>query len=86
MAWYPEGTMPKKPFPYYGENMTGFEYVVAASLAQRGEFDAAEKVVRDIRSRYDGRKRNPFDEAECGHHYVRALAAWSVLKAFVMRH
>ena len=82
MAWYPEGTMPKKPFPYYGENMTGFEYVVAANLAQRGRLAAAEKVVKDIRDRYDGRKRNPFDEAECGHHYVRALAAWSVLKAW----
>ena len=22
MAWYPEGRMPKKPFPYYGDNMT----------------------------------------------------------------
>ena len=73
---------PKKPFPYYGENMTGFEYVVAANLAQRGRFAEAEKVVGDIRNRYDGRKRNPFDEAECGHHYSRALAAWSVLKAF----
>lgn len=82
MAWYPEGRMPRKPFPYYGENMTGFEYVVAAGLAQQGDFAAAEKVVRDIRSRYDGRKRNPFDEAECGHHYVRALASWMVLKAF----
>ena len=85
MAWYPEGKMPEKPFPYYGENMTGFEYVVAANLAQRGDFARAEKVVRDIRSRYDGRKRNPFDEAECGHHYVRALASWSVYKAFVAR-
>lgn len=82
MAWYPDGRMPKKPFPYYSENMTGFEYVVAASLAQRGRFAEAEKVVKDIRDRYDGRKRNPFDEAECGHHYVRALAAWSVLKAW----
>ena len=82
MAWYPEGRMPKKPFPYYGENMTGFEYVVAANLAQRGRLAEAEKVVRDIRDRYDGRKRNPFDEAECGHHYSRALAAWSVLRAF----
>ena len=76
---------PKKPFPYYGENMTGFEYVVAANLAQRGRFAEAEKVVRDIRSRYDGRKRNPFDEAECGHHYARALAAWSVLKAWELQ-
>jgi len=82
MAWYPADRMPKKPFPYYVENMTGFEYVVAASLAQRGDFARAERVVRDIRNRYDGRKRNPFDEAECGHHYVRALAAWSVLQAF----
>lgn len=79
MAWYPEGRMPKKPFPYYGENMTGFEYVVAANLVQRRRLAEAEKVVRDVRSRYDGRKRNPFDEAECGHHYVRALVAWSVL-------
>jgi len=79
MAWYPSGRMPHKPFPYYGENMTGFEYVVAANLVQRGRLAEAERIVRDIRSRYDGRKRNPFDEAECGHHYARALAAWSVL-------
>lgn len=82
MAWYPKDRMPEKPFPYYSESMTGFEYVVAANLAQRGDFARAEQVVRDIRNRYDGRKRNPFDEAECGHHYGRALAAWSVLKSF----
>ena len=82
MAWYPEGRMPGKPFPYYGENMTGFEYVVAANLAQRGRLEEAERVVRNIRSRYDGRKRNPFDEAECGHHYARAMAAWTVLQSW----
>ena len=85
MAWYPEGRLPRSPFPYYGETMTGFEYVVAGLLAMNGEFDKAEKVVRDIRERYDGVKRNPFDEAECGHHYARALAAWSVLKAWENR-
>ena len=82
MAWYPKDRLPKKPFPYYGENLTGFEYVVAANLAQRGRLAEAEKVVKDVRDRYDGRKRNPFDEAECGHHYARALTAWSVLCAF----
>ena len=82
MAWYPADRIPKKPFPYYGENMTGFEYVVAANLAQRGDFGRAEQVVKDIRDRYDGRKRNPFDEAECGHHYSRAMAAWSVMCAW----
>jgi len=30
-----------------------------------------------IRARYDGKKRNPFNEAECGHHYARALASWA---------
>ncbi len=82
MAWYPEERKPKTPFPYYPETMTGFEYVVAAWLAQTGDFAAAEEVVRDIRARYDGEKRSPFDEAECGHHYARALASWSVFKAF----
>ena len=85
MAWYPPGRKPKTPFPYYPESMTGFEYVVAAWLAQTGDFAAAEEVVRDIRNRYDGAKRSPFDEAECGHHYARALAAWSVYKAFAAR-
>ena len=82
MGWYDESRLPRSPFPYYRETMTGFEYVVAALLAWDGQAAAAEKVVRDIRDRYDGRKRNPFDEAECGHHYARALAAWTVLKAF----
>jgi len=82
MAWYPEGRLPRSPFPYYGETMTGFEYVVAVLLAADGETDEAARVVKDIRDRYDGVKRNPFDEAECGHHYARALDAWTVLRAF----
>ena len=82
MAWYPEGGMPRSPFPYYVETMTGFEYVVATLQVLYGDKAGAERTVRDIRDRYDGRKRNPFDEAECGHHYARALAAWSVLKAW----
>ncbi len=82
MAWYPPDRKPKTPFPYYPETMTGFEYVVAAWLAQTGDFTNAEEVVRDIRSRFDGEKRNPFDEVECGRHYARALSSWSVFKAF----
>ena len=44
--------------------------------------ETADLVVRDIRARYDGVRRNPFDEAECGHHYSRALSSWSVFRAF----
>ncbi len=82
MAWYPAGTRPKTAFPYCRESMTGFEYVVAALLAWDGDRAEAERVVRNVRDRYDGRRRNPFDEAEYGHHYVRALASWSVFRAF----
>ena len=82
MAWYPPARKPKTPFPYYSETMTGFEYVVAAWLAETGDFANAEEVVRDIRARYDGAKRSPFDEAECGHHYARALVSWTVFKAW----
>src|SRR5690606_37049076 len=51
------------------------------SLIQAGATREALGVVRDIRQRYDGRKRNPFDEAECGHHYARAMASWGLIPA-----
>ena len=31
---------------------------------------AAVKVVKAIRDRHEGRKRNPFNEPECGHNYA----------------
>jgi non-lysosomal glucosylceramidase len=37
--------------------------------------------VAAVRERFDGARRNPFDEAECGHHYARALASWGVVVA-----
>ncbi len=86
MASYPRGRRPARPFPYYPEVMTGFEYCVALHLAQEGRTGAARRVVRDIRARYDGRKRNPFDEAECGHHYARALNSWGLIPAFTGFH
>ncbi|MBS0663498.1 MAG: hypothetical protein JSR48_09545 [Verrucomicrobia bacterium] len=86
MASYPRGRRPARPFPYYTEVMTGFEYCVALHLAQEGMVRDALKVVRDIRARYDGRKRNPFDEAECGHHYARALNSWGLIPALTGFH
>jgi hypothetical protein len=86
MASYPRGRRPARPFPYYTEVMTGFEYCVALHLAQEGMVRDALKVVRDIRGRYDGRKRNPFDEAECGHHYARALNSWGLIAALTGFH
>ncbi|MBI1338148.1 MAG: hypothetical protein GC164_14485 [Phycisphaera sp.] len=86
MASYPRGHRPRFPMPYYNEVMTGFEYVVAIGLIQQGKLEEGLRVVSDISSRYDGRKRSPFDEAECGHHYIRAMAAWGCLLAWTGFH
>lgn len=83
MAAYPPGAVrPKRPFPYFNEVMTGFEYAAAVGLAYEGEFGAAEDIIINIRARYDGRRRNPFDEAECGRHYARAMASWGAVIAW----
>ena len=81
MATYPRGNRPARPFPYYNEVMTGFEYTAAVGMLYEGDIDNGLKCIAAIRDRYDGRKRNPFDEAECGHHYARAMASWGAILA-----
>ena len=76
MASWPKGRL-KVPFPYFAESMTGFEYAAAIGMLYEGQTDAGLRCIRAIRARFDGARRNPFDEPECGHHYARAMAAWS---------
>ena len=85
MASYPK-SRPVNPFPYFTEVMTGFEYVAAIGMLQEGQTDDGLKCIKNIRDRYDGRKRSPFDEAECGHHYGRAMASWSAVLALTGFH
>ena len=47
-----------------------------------GLTDEGLRHIGNIRARYDGLKRNPFDEAECGHHYARAMASWGAVLAW----
>ena len=81
MATYPRGRRPKRPFPYYNEVMTGFEYTAAAGMLFEGRVADGVECIEAVRERYDGRKRSPFDEAECGHHYARAMASWAAVLA-----
>lgn len=81
MCSYPRGCRPKRPFPYYTEVMTGFEYTAAVGMLYEGMEEEALEVISAIRARYDGAKRSPFDEAECGHHYARAMASWGAVLA-----
>ena len=76
MAAYPNGR-PEKPFPYFTEVMTGFEYTAAVGMLQEGQTENGLLCIRNIRDRYDGKKRSPFNEAEAGHHYARSMMAWA---------
>jgi hypothetical protein len=73
---------PKIPVPYSEECMTGFEYAVADNMLQCGMEDKALEIVRAIRERYDGKKRNPWAEIECGASYARAMASYSFLLTY----
>jgi hypothetical protein len=55
-------------------------------MLYEGQVEAGLKCIQAIRDRYDGRKRNPFDEAECGHHYARAMASWAAVLAWTGFH
>jgi uncharacterized protein (DUF608 family) len=78
---WPRGGRPRLPFPYSDEVWTGVEYQVAAHLIWEGQTRAGLEIVRAARDRYDGARRNPWDEIECGHHYARAMSSWSLLHA-----
>jgi hypothetical protein len=78
---WPRGERPLLPFVYSDEVWTGIEYQVAAHLIYEGFVEEGFRIVRAVRNRYDGERRNPWNEVECGNHYARALASWSLLLA-----
>ena len=46
-----------------------------------GQVEDGLLVLRALRARYAGTRRNPYNEIECGDHYARSLAGWSMLDA-----
>ena len=77
---YPEHKVtPAIPILYEGETMTGFEYALAGLMLSQGFIAEGESIVKAVRDRYDGLKRNPWSEIECGHHYARTMASYSLL-------
>lgn len=80
---WPEGKYkPVVPVPYAEETMCGFEYQAAVHMIQEGLVEQGMEIVRAIRGRFDGEKRNPWNEFECGSNYARSMASYALLNAF----
>jgi uncharacterized protein (DUF608 family) len=80
-AW-PEGaTQPVIPAPYSQETMNGFEYSAATHMIMTGLVDEGLACVAAVRRRYDGERRNPWNEFECGSNYARSMASYALLNA-----
>lgn len=80
---WPEGKeKPVVPIPYAEETMHGFEYQAAVHMILNGMEEEGMNVVRGIRNRYDGEKRNPWNEFECGSNYARSMASYGLLLAY----
>jgi len=78
---WPHGGRPEVPVRYCDEVWTGIEYQVGAHCIMEGMVTEGLQILAALRGRYDGNRRNPYNEIECGDHYSRAMAGWSVLEA-----
>ncbi len=73
---------PAIPIPYGPETMNGFEYSAASLMIQCGMVDEGVAVVKSLRDRFDGERRNPWNEFECGSNYARSMASYALLLDF----
>lgn len=81
-AWPPGKRKPVVPAPYAEETMHGFEYQVACHMIQEGMLAEGLRLVKAVRDRYDGERRNPWNEFECGSNYARSMASYALLHAY----
>lgn len=81
LCTWPKGGRPAFPFVYSDEVWCGIEYQVASHLIYEGLVREGLCIVRGLRDRHNGANRNPWNEFECGSHYARSMASWSVLTA-----
>jgi non-lysosomal glucosylceramidase len=66
---------------YFNECMNGFEYQAAGHMIWEGMLQEGLAVTRAVHDRYHARRRNPWNEVECGDHYARSMASYGVFLA-----
>lgn len=81
-SWPAHVRRPHIPLPYAQEDQGGYTYAAAIQMIQSGLIEEGMLVIRAVRDRYDGAKRNPWNEIECGSNYARAMASFALLHAF----
>jgi len=79
--WPDPSQKPADPVPYSEETMYGFEYAVASLMIQEGLVEEGLEIVEKVRLRFDGERRNPWNEFECGSNYARSMASYALLNA-----
>ncbi|XP_065838479.1 non-lysosomal glucosylceramidase-like isoform X2 [Oscarella lobularis] len=73
---WPDGKVPSKAIRYSSEGAwTGLEYPFAAQCLYAGLEDVFLQVLTEARAKYDGTRRSPWNEIECGDHYSRPMSA-----------
>jgi uncharacterized protein (DUF608 family) len=81
MCTWPVAGRPKTAVRYADEVWSGVEYQVAAHCLMEGLADEGNQVLAGLWRRHNGERRNPYNEIECGDHYARSMAGWTVLEA-----
>lgn len=78
-GWPENARRPSVPLTYADEVFCGLEYQVAAHMIQEGMLEEGFDIVKKTRERFDGEKRNPWNEFECGSNYARSMASFSLI-------
>ena len=81
-SWPDDRRRPVFPLPYAQATMNGIEWAAASHMVQSGLVDEGITCIEAIRARYDGKRRNPWSEIECGSNYARSLASYALLNSF----
>jgi hypothetical protein len=81
VASWPHGGRPGLPTYFGDEVWCGMEYQVASHLIYEGFLEEGLAVVKGVRDRHAGVRRNPWNEFECVNHYARSMASYALLLA-----
>jgi non-lysosomal glucosylceramidase len=78
---WPNEERPGYAFYFADEVWCGIEYQVANHMIHEGMVKEGLAIIKGVRNRHRGDRRNPWDEFECGHHYARSMASYAALLA-----